>query len=354
MARKILFDIGHPAHVHLFKNPRKILMHRDWEVFVLAREKEVTRSLLDDHAIDYIPGTKKLRGIFSALELMQWCMKARRVITEKSIDIVASIGSPAGAWAAKTCGIPHLAFNDTETALSQRLLYKPASAKIYTPDCLLADYGAKHIRYKGTHDLAYLRPEWFTPDPSIKAELGLGPSDAYAVLRFVSWEATHDWGQRPVDIDFKREMVSVLSGRYRVFISAEKQLPPDLEAYRLRVPPSRLHDVIAFASFVAGDGSTTLTEAACMGIPAMYISPFAESLGCILFYEKYHLLKSYKNSQNAIMALKEMPDDDLGDAVRKAAREKMLSETIDVSMYIADRIEDACAGSSSSRQAKVS
>jgi uncharacterized protein len=334
----ILFDIGHPAHVHLFKNPRKILIERGWNVFVLARDKEVTRTLLEDYGIEYIPGTKKRSGISSFVEFIEWYMVARKVINEYPIHIVASIGSPAGAWAAKLSGIPHLAFNDTETALSQRLFYKPASTHIYTPSCLLADFGPKQIRYHGTHDLAYLRPEWFTPDISVRNQMGLMQEEPYVILRFVSWEATHDWARKPMATDFKRTIVSIVKDKYRLFISAEGYLPPDLEQYRLRIRPCNLHDAMAFASAVVGDGSTTITEAAALGVPALYISPFAGSFGVIEFYKKYGLLSSSKSQRESINILQEYLRNPATED-RKILKSRMLSETIDVACYIADQCE---------------
>lgn len=336
---KILFDIGHPAHVHLFKNVRKVLIKRGWDTFVLARDKEVTRQLLDAYKIEYIPGSKKRSGIFgSILELFEWFSIALKIIRQHKIDVVASVGSPAGAWAACVCRIPHLAFNDTETAWKQRALYQPASVKIFTPRCLLADYGPKQVRYNGTHDLAYLRPEWFTPDRSVISEMGLGGDESYVILRFVSWQATHDWGRKKNVAEIQRSIVSSISKRHRVFISAEGDLPPDLGQLRLKLAPERLHDAMAFAAAVIGDGSTTLTEAAAMGVPALYISSFADSLGYLRFYEDYGLLRSVKTIEEGIKEIQNllMDPDNQG---RTKRREKMLAETIDVATFIADQCE---------------
>lgn len=333
---RILFDIGHPAHVHLFKNARTLLINRGCDVFVLARDKEVTRQLLDAYHIEYIPGTKKRNGFLSLLELFEWFAIARKIIRQHQIDVVASIGSPAGAWAAKTYNIPHLAFNDTETARKQRMLYEPASTKIFTPSCLLADFGPKQISYNGTHDLAYLRPEWFTPDASVRELLGLHPGESYVILRFVSWQATHDWYKKGTDTDFQRAIVSLVSKKHRVFISAEGGLPRDLEGFRLNLPPERLHDAMAFSVAVIGDGSTTVTEAAALGVPALYISTFADSLGCLRFYHEYGLLCSVKTAEEGIKEIQKILDyPDSEDRVKRLMR--MLDETIDVATYIADQ-----------------
>ena len=312
------------------------MINRGYDVYVLARDKEVTRQLLDAYQIEYFSGTKKRHGFMCFLELFEWFAVARKIIRQHQIDIVVSIGSPAGAWAAKTYNIFHLAFNDTETAREQRLLYKPASTKIFTPSCVLSDFGSKQVRYNGTHDLAYLRPEWFTPDISVRKNLYLKTNETYAILRFVSWQATHDWNKKCTDTEFQRAIVSLVSKKHRVVISAEGRLPPDLEQYRLNLPAEQLHDAMAYASVVIGDGSTTLTEAAALGVPALYISPFADSLGCLRFYGKYGLLCSVKTKKDAIKKIQRLlkyPDR----AGRDKRRMRMLDETIDVSAYIADQ-----------------
>jgi predicted glycosyltransferase len=336
---RVLFDIGHPGHVHLFKHPRRILLERGHEVFCVSRKKEVTHQLLNAYDIEYVPGTKKRDGWKRGIELVEWSRIVRREIKRCGIDIVASIGSPAGAWAAKISGIPHLAFNDTETSTEQRALYSPASLRIFTPESLLADFGPKQVRYEGTHDLAYLRPEQFTPDDSVREEMGLGPDESYVLLRFVSWDATHDWGKGREDKSFQQRLYEFAAERHRVFITAEGSLPPQIESARLKIRPHRLHDAIAFASAVIGDGTTTLTESAALGVPSLLISVFADALGVIHFFRERELLEAVKSKEQGLEAARRLLETGPTEE-RSARRQAMLSETIDVAEFIADRCEE--------------
>ena len=43
---KILFDLGHPAHVHYFKNLIKVLEKNGNQIMIIARKKDVTHNLL--------------------------------------------------------------------------------------------------------------------------------------------------------------------------------------------------------------------------------------------------------------------------------------------------------------------
>ena len=51
---RILFDIGHPAHVHLFRNARRILQDRGHETVVVSRDKEVARDLAERSGTELI------------------------------------------------------------------------------------------------------------------------------------------------------------------------------------------------------------------------------------------------------------------------------------------------------------
>jgi len=56
---KAHFDVGHPAHVHLFKHAIDEVEARGHDTLVTSREKEVTTSLLDAYGIDHVPISKK-------------------------------------------------------------------------------------------------------------------------------------------------------------------------------------------------------------------------------------------------------------------------------------------------------
>ena len=48
---KFLIDINHPAHVHFFRNPIKLLIDRGHEVMVTSRDKEMALDLLEELGI---------------------------------------------------------------------------------------------------------------------------------------------------------------------------------------------------------------------------------------------------------------------------------------------------------------
>ena len=60
---KILIDIGHPAHVHYFKNFINLMKKNGHSFCVVSRDKEVTFNLLDSYKIPYISRGSGAKGI---------------------------------------------------------------------------------------------------------------------------------------------------------------------------------------------------------------------------------------------------------------------------------------------------
>lgn len=50
---KLLIGIGHPAHVHFFKNCIHNFQKKGHEVRIIARDKEVTVDLLKKYHLEY-------------------------------------------------------------------------------------------------------------------------------------------------------------------------------------------------------------------------------------------------------------------------------------------------------------
>ena len=363
----ILFDIAHPADVHLFKNAREILFTKGHKIFFLARDKDVVIPLLDAYGIPYKKGTKAKTGIIEqSIELISWFFKAFSIIRKNKIDLAVSLSSPATAWAAKLQGIPHIMFNDTETGVAQLRMARPATKYIYTPECLLTDWGPKQIRYKGIHDLAYLRigglrtevggqrsederrkEEEPSSGSRIPGFTGLQANrltnSDYAIIRFVSWGASHDRGHRQTGIGFQREICRIIGENMKVFISAESELPEDLEKYRIKIPPHELHNAIANARLVVGDGATTATEAAVMGVPSIYFSVFANSLGYCRLLKEYGLLEATADETEAVDIIKKLlANPEFGERQKK--RQQLLDDTIDVTEFIVDKCEEMNSG----------
>ena len=67
---------------------------------------------------------------------------------------------------------------------------------ICTPSSYKKELGEKHVRYNGTHELAYLHPEYFSPNPKVLDELDLSKDDNLFLVRFAAFNAAHDINSR--------------------------------------------------------------------------------------------------------------------------------------------------------------
>ena len=273
---RIIFDIGHPAHVHLFKHLARLLMKDGAEVLFTARDKEFELDLLKAEGFKYENFGKHYRSIWGKIwGLFKYDLRMLLTGLRFKPDLLVSHGTIYAAHAAPFLGAKYLSIEDTGN-MEQVVLYRPFSDAILTPEVLPKDLGPKQIRYNGYHELAYLHPEFFTPDPSIYSWLGLNEGDPYAIIRFISWEATHDVGHKGMTTEDKVNLVKKLASKMRVFITSERAVTPDLQPYCMKIPPDKFHHALNFASIVISEGTTTGTEAGILGTPCVYISTFVD------------------------------------------------------------------------------
>ncbi len=169
-------------------------------------------------------------------------------------DVFLSHGSMYAAHAAFLLGKPHISLEDTFN-FEQIRLYKPFSRTILTSDYEHLLNSSKAIRYAGYHELAYLHPKRFVPDIRVLDELGVKENERYIILRFVSWNASHDHGHKGISYGNKIKAVKEFSKFARVFISSESELPVDLKRYKINIEPHRMHDAMAYASLIFGESA---------------------------------------------------------------------------------------------------
>jgi uncharacterized protein len=185
-------------------------------------------------------------------------------------DVFIGHSSFYSAHIAFLLGRKHISLEDTGN-MEQVRLYLPFTDVVLTSTSFKKNLGRKQLFYDGYHELAYLHPNRFKPDKEILKCIGIKEDGKYAVLRFVSRKSSHDMGLRVISVDMKREIVKRFSEHIRVFISSEEALPEDLEGYRLKIDPWKMHDVMHYAELYIGDSATMASEAAIMGVPAVFL-----------------------------------------------------------------------------------
>ena len=259
-----------------------------------------------------------------------------------SWTILASTGIPYSAQAAKVCGVPSIAFSDTEIATLVLQATLPFVSAVCTPSCFDLDLGPKHVQYNGYHELAYLHPNYFSPDPSVLENVGLGKDEDFFVLRLSSADSSHDLGPKASLLDSLQAATEILGGleQYgRIFLTSEVRLPEDLRRFELRIPPHKMHDLLAYATIYMGEGATMASEAGVLGVPWIYVSHTTR--GYLRDQEEnYGLGFSVTSWEAAIDKASQLIQSENLKSDWQSKREKLLADKIEVTEFIADFVED--------------
>jgi len=338
---KIVVDIGHPAHVHYFKNLIWLMQEKGDEFLIVARNRAFIFNLLNVYNFNYID---RGRGSSNIIGKILYLPKADfliyKIAKKFKPDLFISFGSMYAAQASKALGRPHIAFNDIEFLGAAYILYSPFTDVIFTPYCYRRELGKKQVRFNGFMELCYLHPNYFKPDQSVLEELGIEKGEKYVIVRFVSFKAIHDTGVKGFNWENKIAVVNRLSKYAKVFVNSEGELPTELDKYKFNLPPERFHDALYYSSLYVGDSGTTATEAACLGVPAIRCNTFARSPhergNFIKLEEEYGLLLNFNvnNQEKAIeKAVDLIKQEDVKNQWGKQ-REKLLRDKIDVTSFI--------------------
>jgi len=336
---KILIDIGHPAHVHLFKNFGWEMQKRGHEILFTCRQKEYEIELLESAGFHYKCLGKhfktkkgKILGLFKFnFLLLLTAIKFKP-------DLYLSHGSIYAAHVAWLLRRPHIALEDSGN-MEQIRLYLPFTRVILTPDILPVDLGTKQICYTGYHEIAYLHPDHFTADKQIVEDLGIGKECDYVLLRFVSWDATHDTGHHGISMEGKNKLFDYLNScGLKIIISSEKKLPDSLDAYSYKFPPDKLHHVLAFAKIVISEGATIASEAGVLGIPTIYVNTIERCYN--EDQQKYGLVYNFRSEKGIIQKISEILDTPNTWSVWRKRRNQLLHDKINVTQFLVWFIEN--------------
>lgn len=339
---RILVDINHPAHVHVFKHFIVNAKEKGHEILVTASRKDISLELLREYGIPYIDMGSYGKGLLrKAINVPIKDFAMLRAAREFQPDVMIGLASHRICHVGALLGIRTCVFDDTEHASLEIMLYRPFVDEIYTPSCFERELGKKQVRYPGYHELAYLHPNRFAPDPKILKEIGVSLDERYTVVRFVSWDATHDKGHRGIGLERQRRAIAEFEKFGKVFVSSEKPLPPDLEKYRLAISPGKAHHIMAYAALIYGESATMASEAAVLGVHAIFCDFFGR--GYTNEEEaRYGLVANFRLDPASVDRSIEKAKEWLADPdIREKAKTKqkiLLREKVDTTSFMLDRV----------------
>ncbi len=334
---RIMIDIGHPADLHTFRNLAGNLLERGHQVLFTCREKEFVKPLLDQYGFDYVSFGRPFDSLSGKIwGLFRFGFRAIVTACRFRPHLILSHSVMYAAHAAFFTRTPHIALADTFTPVQIRL-YKPFTRVILTGDYAHPLKSSRVIPYAGYHELAYLHPGQFTPDPGVLEELGLRAGEPFVIFRLVAWKALHDRGHKGFSPENVRYAVEAFSRHARVFISSESPLPESLQKYRFPLAPQRMHHAMAFARLVFGESASMAAESAMLGVPAIYVDNTGRCYTRDL-EEKYGLVFNYTSSPNhqkqAIEKGLQLVQNTDAKQHYQAKKEIMLNEKINVTPFL--------------------
>src|SRR5688572_17851169 len=195
---RLLFDILHPTHVHIFRNLFGELASRGHSVHVTMREKDVAKALLDEYAIPYEALSRQRTGVGLGLEFIERGARLWRSVARFEPDFLVGCMGPSIASVGRLRRLlvgdrsKIVVFYDTEMASLTNSFVYPFADYVCTADCYQGKVNGNHLTYPSYQQLAYLHPNRFTPDPEVVRSVGVDPSSRYFLVRFVSYESSHD------------------------------------------------------------------------------------------------------------------------------------------------------------------
>jgi len=270
---KILIDTNHPADTHFLKNLMRLLKNNGHEIIFVTSDKDINIDLCNTLNLDYeFIGSYGKNLMLKALMVPVMAWRLIKISLRVKPDILIGMGSRF-VHAGFILSIPTITFAHTEHASEQNILFTPFATKIISPITFKYDYGKKHIKLNSFHELSYMTPKYFNPNKNILKDLNINKDDQYSIVRFVSWNASHDVGKKGLSKKEKITIVAELLKYGNVFISSEGDLPDEIKQYEFPLKANRLHDALAYSSLYIGEGATMASESACIGIPAIYTNP---------------------------------------------------------------------------------
>lgn len=338
----ILFDIGHPAHVHLVKHVARQLQHDGHTVYFTCRRQAISQRLLQQEGFRYTTIGGKHRTLWGkGLMVIHLTLWTWWFVVCHRIDIGVSSGV-ALSQVSRFSRMKAVILNDDDDAvepLTVRWGHRYAYA-VPTPDCIHRQ--TPHaVYYAGTHELAYLHPNRFKPDPKVLESVGLQPDEPFFIMRFVAFHGHHDLHEAGLTLRQKEQLAHLLAPHGRVLITSEQPLPPSLEPYRASIPPEQMHNLFAYATLYVGDSQTMTSEAALLGVPAVKCNTFAGRLSVPNMLERYGLCQSYTPDRFDEMCrhIEQLISDPDTHGIWAERRQHFLSEHIDVTAYLTHFLE---------------
>ncbi len=332
----ILFDIGHPAHVHLLKNFIFFLKSENHNAKVVTRNKDVTNNLLAHYGINFTSITDPHNGILGMLlELIKRDYAIFRL--HRAHNFALAYGTSVSiAHLSAISKVKSYSFNEDDDPVVPiyAFLTYPFSTKIINPSCIsFRKWQHKRVLYPSYHELAYLHPNNFSPNKNVLDKYGLKEKE-FIIARFSAFQAHHDVGAKGISSGLWRKIENLCSD-YQIVTSLEG-------AKSHKVAPWDMHHVLAYSKMLISDSQTMTVEGSVLGIPSIRINTFiGKSTVIAELEERYKLAIGILPDEEELVleTIENLLIDSATDSLWSQRREKLLADKVDLNQWMIDYFE---------------
>ncbi len=310
---------------------------RDHDVRFASREKDVTTELLDAYRIPHVTLGRSGRGLLGlTAEGLTRTVRLAELAGRWRPDVITGCMGPAVTLAGRLRGIPTVVLYNNETATLANRIAQPLASAYVTSSSWRGRVRGPHVAHPSYHELAYLHPDRFVPDPGVLTEVGLSSEERPIVIRFPALTSSHDRGV--LGIGDRETLLGQLERLGPVRVSAESPTARASGPRRLSLPAHRFHDLLACALLQIGESATVAAEAAVLGVPSLYVASSPRGYLQEL-EESYDLVRCLASPDEALTVAERIladPDDAIR---RRARRDRMLAEREDLTRWLVDYFE---------------
>ena len=344
---RVLVYLGHPAHFHLYKNVISNLKNKGHKVDILIKKKDVLEELLQNAGLEYhniLNEERKGSKIDILMGVLKRAYRLYRFVSKNKPDILTGT-SVENSLIGPLKRIPVINLEEDDAAvipLYAKLTY-PTSSVILTPTvCDNGKWNKVSTKYESYHELAYLHPNHFTADKKV-VEKYFSIDKPFVILRFAKLNAHHDFGIKGINDEITRKLLEILSPKFNIYITSERELESEFEQYRINIKPIDMHHVMAFASLYIGDSQTMAAEAGVLGIPFVRFNDFVGRIGYLKeLEEKYELGYGIKTTEidKLYSTISMLVDMENRNDVFSARKNRLFNEKIDFAKFLTWFIEN--------------
>ncbi len=304
------------------------LQRRGHDVLILGRDYGCTKALLDYYDLPYtLYGICETNKTSLFRELPTHFVNIFREARSFGPDLICGVGAYA-AFAGAVTQSPVFAIHDSEPTTLDHLFTSAFVDAFLTPYTFQKDIRNNHYEFNGFKELAYLHPDVYEPETEIRDELSLEPDETFVIVRFNAFGSHHDISHTGFTPDQRRRLLEVLSKDATVFVSDEGgELDfTSVPGQPFDLHPALLHDALAEASLLIADTQTMVTEAACLGTPAIRSNSFIgdDDMGNFIELEDHGLILNLAEFDAVLEHSREILEDEEIQAAWQHKRDEFL------------------------------